>query len=369
MTKVLLVDDEKGIREILEDILIKRGYEVIEAKDGSEGIEKACQERPDIILLDVIMPVMDGFEVLGKLRENPATESVPVILLTALSAARGESAGMRSGVTHYLTKPWKPGSVELAVRVALREAAADSSGERPVVSNMIKTGVQILDQKLGGGIPLGSITLIEGVSGSGKSVLCQQLAYGALRMGHRVTCFTSENTVKSLTTQMASIGMDISHYLRAEKLIIDIVEDSSDGKDVELQEDPEHLLSLLAQNIERSSGKHSVVIVDSITNLASYSEDRAVLGFFSSCKRLCDEGTTILLVAHSAAFTERLLVRLRSLCDAHLSLRVERLGETLAKTLEVCKVHNAEQTTSNMVSFDVEPGIGMRVLPMARVKV
>ena len=106
------------------DTLVDAGYEVIEAKHGGEAFELAHHERPDVILLDVWMPGMDGFEVLRKLKGDPATEGIAVILLTVLSAALGEPKGMSLGVSHYITKPWQPGTVESAVRVALRETGA-----------------------------------------------------------------------------------------------------------------------------------------------------------------------------------------------------------------------------------------------------
>ena len=102
MARVLVVDDEPDIRDSLVDILGYAGYEMLEAEDGGEGFEKASSQQPDIILLDVMMPVMDGFETLKKLRENPATKTIPVIMLTAISAARGEQAGLELGISKVM---------------------------------------------------------------------------------------------------------------------------------------------------------------------------------------------------------------------------------------------------------------------------
>ena len=174
MTKALVVDDEQDIRDLLVDTLVDAGYDVIEARNGGEAFELACQEYPDIILLDVWMPVMDGFEVLKRPRETPTTEAIPVILLMALSAGEGEQVGMELGVTHYITKPFDPGMVEAALKVALREAGTTNDEDvrdydSPVwqgatshrkqsdatdQQTVIRTGEMRLDQKLGGGIPL-----------------------------------------------------------------------------------------------------------------------------------------------------------------------------------------------------------------------
>ena len=122
MAKVLVADDDLNVRLSLMYTLADAGYDVIEAENGSAAIKLALHERPNVILLDVIMPVMDGFAVLKRLRDDPVTESIPVILLTAVDAPEGERVGINLRVLHYLTKPWGPGTVEAAVRVTLREA-------------------------------------------------------------------------------------------------------------------------------------------------------------------------------------------------------------------------------------------------------
>ena len=94
MAKVLVVDDERGIRELLSDKLAEAGHEVIEAGDGQTALERAWQESPDVILLDVLMPVMDGLQALARLRQDPATEGIPVILLTAFSPLKGEQTAI-----------------------------------------------------------------------------------------------------------------------------------------------------------------------------------------------------------------------------------------------------------------------------------
>ena len=80
------------------------------------------------------------------------------------------------------------------------------------------------------------------------------------------------------------------------------------------------------------------MIVDAITNFASYSQDKTIVAFFSALKRLCNDETTIIVVGHSHAFDEKMLTRLKDLCDAYLSLRVEKIGVKLTRILEVTKV-------------------------------
>lgn len=120
MATVLVVDDERDIRALLTTLLSNVGYTVVEAADGLAATKMACQEHPDVILLDVSMPVVSGLEVLKRLRGYPETQSIPVILLTALPRLKtdGDSAG-EFGHTFYITKPWQRGAIERAVERAL----------------------------------------------------------------------------------------------------------------------------------------------------------------------------------------------------------------------------------------------------------
>jgi archaellum biogenesis ATPase FlaH/ActR/RegA family two-component response regulator len=355
MTKVLIVDDDESIRELLAESLTNAGYGVAEAEDGEFALEIAAREPINIIILDVQMPGIDGFETLRKLGESPETRDLPVILLTSVPPSDGEKLGLDLGVTHYIQKPWQSGVVEATIRVALREAG--------YVAAPVRVGQKILDDKLGGGIPTSSLTLIEGASSSGKSVLCQHLIHGALRDGHNIAHLSSEHTTRGLISQMDSIGLRVASDLRSGKLLVQAlrqpVEDETRGAS----------LFALVQDIQDLPQRYRVVFVDAITNLASSSPDYAVIEFFSACKRLSVAGKTIVLVAHSFTFDEKLLVRLRSLCDGYLSLHVQNTGAKLMNTLEVRKVHSAEQPTGSIINFDVEPGFGIHIIPMQQARV
>ena len=128
MTRILVADDARDIREVLVDILCDAGYEeVVEAKNGAEAFEIARDTHFDLILLDVSMPIMDGFEVLRKIRETPSISATPVIMVTVMPAIKGERRAWTLNSRHYITKPFDPELVELAVRVALREAETEAN--------------------------------------------------------------------------------------------------------------------------------------------------------------------------------------------------------------------------------------------------
>ena len=117
MTKVLVIEDDQEVRQLLHRILAGEGYEVIEAPDAPTGNDMAAAIKPHIILLDLMMPVMDGFEVLSILKSNPDTRAIPVIILTAKIDSESERRCMRSGAADYIKKPWGPG--EIGDRIAL----------------------------------------------------------------------------------------------------------------------------------------------------------------------------------------------------------------------------------------------------------
>ncbi len=127
MTKVLVIDDDSMVRETVVRLLILEGYQVIESAYGQAGYAAAISDSPNIILLDLNMPIMDGFQVLHKLKSNPETERIPVIVLTARIDAESERRCMAAGATDYIKKPWGP--AELQERIAIIVGAKELERE------------------------------------------------------------------------------------------------------------------------------------------------------------------------------------------------------------------------------------------------
>ena len=112
MTRVLIIDDEAPIRLLCRVNLEAEGMEVSEAADGTSGIEIARRERPDVILLDVMMPRLDGWDVADALLRDESTSEIPIIFLTARAEVRDRARGLDIGGVEYITKPFNP--LELA---------------------------------------------------------------------------------------------------------------------------------------------------------------------------------------------------------------------------------------------------------------
>ncbi len=100
--KILIVDDEKNIRDIIIYNLKKEGYQILQAADGEEGVRLAMEEEPDLILLDIMMPKMDGYDACKKIRE---TKNTPIIMLTARAEEVDKVLGLEFGADDYVTKP------------------------------------------------------------------------------------------------------------------------------------------------------------------------------------------------------------------------------------------------------------------------
>ena len=102
--KILVVEDDKFLRELITQKLAREGYDVKEAVDGEDGVVKVKEEKPDIILLDLILPGIDGFEVLAKIKEDPEVEHIPVIILSNLGQREDIERGLKLGAVDFLIK-------------------------------------------------------------------------------------------------------------------------------------------------------------------------------------------------------------------------------------------------------------------------
>lgn len=136
--KILIVDDERNIVNILKFNLQKEGYTTIEAYDGQEAIEKALNEQPDLILLDVMLPIYDGFTVCRKLRERIQT---PIIMLTAKEEELDKVLGLELGADDYVTKPFSPRELIARIKSNLRRVGnKETKG--------IQNSIEIFDLKI-----------------------------------------------------------------------------------------------------------------------------------------------------------------------------------------------------------------------------
>lgn len=187
--RILVVDDDVDTLRLVGLMLQRQGYEVLAASNGSLGLTKAFEERPDLILLDVMMPDMDGFEVTRRLRKNPATASIPILMFTAKNQLDDKVAGFEVGADDYLTKPTHPTELQAHVKALL-------SRSTPKIPEEIKT---TLEKKHGYVIGVLSVR-----GGLGVSTVASNLA--AALFNH----IQSDVILVEMTPGQGTLGMDLN---------------------------------------------------------------------------------------------------------------------------------------------------------------
>ena len=119
MKKILIADDRYEVVELVKATLEGEDYQVIDASDGKEALEKIKREKPDLVLLDIIMPRMDGFEVLSEVKKDPRTKDIPIIMLTAKGQKLDKDKGRRLGAQDYIVKPFSPSHLLIKIEEVL----------------------------------------------------------------------------------------------------------------------------------------------------------------------------------------------------------------------------------------------------------
>ncbi|MEN9563355.1 MAG: hypothetical protein RIR73_1599 [Chloroflexota bacterium] len=188
--RILVVDDDVDTLRLVGLMLQRQGYEVLAASNGSLGLTKAFEERPDLILLDVMMPDMDGFEVTRRLRKNPATASIPILMFTAKNQLDDKVAGFEVGADDYLTKPTHPTELQAHVKALLSRSSTPKTLEEPQAAVNGKQGYVIGVLSVRGGL--------------GVSTVASNLAAALLNNAQ------SDVVLVEMTPGQGTLGMDLN---------------------------------------------------------------------------------------------------------------------------------------------------------------
>ncbi len=186
--KILIIDDDVDTLRLVGLMLQRQGYQISAASNGSQGLSKAFEERPDLILLDVMMPDMDGYEVTRRLRKNPATVNIPILMFTAKTQLDDKVAGFEVGADDYLTKPTHPTELQAHVKALLARSPAREGGE-------IETALSERQGYL--------IGVLSARGGLGVSTLAANLAAGIF------TRVQSDVILAEFTPGQGTLGMDL----------------------------------------------------------------------------------------------------------------------------------------------------------------
>ncbi len=119
--RILLVEDNADAVDIMRLIMESLGYEVAVAKNGLEGVEMAGSQAPDLIVMDILMPVMDGFEAISRIKKNPTTQKIPILAATVLALPRDRERCLAVGCNNYISKPFTPREFQAAVKSLVKD--------------------------------------------------------------------------------------------------------------------------------------------------------------------------------------------------------------------------------------------------------
>jgi two-component system, cell cycle response regulator DivK len=114
--RILVVEDQEDNRQILRDLLSNTGYEMVEAENGEEALSVAAAERPDLILMDIQLPILDGYEATRRIKADPALKAIPVIAITSYALSGDEEKARAAGCDDYVTKPYSPRKLLAKIR-------------------------------------------------------------------------------------------------------------------------------------------------------------------------------------------------------------------------------------------------------------
>lgn len=190
--KILIIDDDLDTLRLVGLMLQRQGYQISAATNGQQGLEKAFEEDPDLILLDVMMPDMDGYEVTRRLRQNPSTMETPILMFTAKSQLDDKVIGFEVGANDYLTKPTHPSELQARVKALLARVSEKKAITNPLEDENLGFVVGVLGARGGLGTTTMAVNLAAGLQSKTKSevIVAEMLpGQGTLALDVGVTSF------------------------------------------------------------------------------------------------------------------------------------------------------------------------------------
>ncbi|MBI3164902.1 MAG: response regulator [Anaerolineales bacterium] len=269
--KILVIDDDLDTLRLVGLMLQRQSYQVSAASNGSQGLTKAFEERPDLILLDVMMPDMDGYEVTRRLRKNPATASIPILMFTAKTQLDDKVTGFEVGADDYLTKPTHPTELLSHVKALLARATPKSAEEMTTLTRE-KNGylIGVISARAGVGVSTVAVNLGAAIHAQSKS----DVIVAELTPGLGTTCLdlglppqTGLTDILGGATAEATrekVGASLVEH----KSGVKVLAASENPRDVDLGARVENFTALAARLV--SLGRY--VVLDLGSGLPSYSQ-------------------------------------------------------------------------------------------------
>ncbi len=341
MTKILIADDETNILTLAGAMFKEQGMSVLTAKDGQEAITLALQEKPDILITDIIMPNKSGFEVCHAIRNTPDIADMPIIILSALGGEFNKLTGFEEGADDYVTKPFKIEELKARVNALLfryKSRHAQKHEETlplPLLQNieLVPTGMSQLDTHLFGGLPKGSNILVSGPLGKGKSTFIRKFVAEGILKGERSLFVALDDDPKRIRAMLdLLLPNPAAEYEQMNAIrFVDAYSWSTFSKEAEERFSINGALDLnqlsgvisdasfeLGHSVQRKLGGRRVI--DSISSLLTDFDLPSVQRFLNQITRtsLAFGGVTTLFVLEEGTVSEQVINNVKYIMDGYL---------------------------------------------------
>ena len=341
MPKILVVDDEPDERFLLRRMFERAGHEVIEADDGAAALAIVRESPPDLIVTDMMMPVMDGAEFMRRLRGDPATADIPIM------ASTGDPS-LASAADLVITKTLPVQDLTAAADALMRK------GRGPL--KLMSTGITGLDLVLNGGLEHGAVVVLAGAPGTGKTILAQQICFAKATSAHKAVYYT---TVSEPHTKLVRHLEPFAFFDR--EALGTTVEYIHLGSFL-VPWNEKGLEPLVAEIVRKTLEEEpAVVVVDSTKMLRDFADERQLRSaLYELTSRVAHTDTVLLLVGEYTP--EELASGMEfSLADGIIHLEYRAREPVDRRSVRVMKVRGADQRPGKH-TFQIGPG-GIEVFP------
>ncbi len=346
--RILIADDEPNILMLTGIMLEDAGYEVIRAKNGTQAVEKALSEKPDLVITDVVMPEKDGFEVTREIRAHEETAQIPIIILSAMGDEFNKITGFEGGADDYVTKPFNIEELKARVQALLLRSGKKNGAvvtEGKLSESAVDKGIEKIDSgnialndHLCGGIPIGSNILLIGPIGSGKSTFCRNFITQGLKRNEPSMMITIDDAPNLIRKNLSKlVGRDVNLYESNDLLrIVDAYSWSSGASANKEAFSVSGILELnqlasvvsdagfeMGQTIQSKKGGRRVI--DSISSLLVNFELSAAQRFLSQIARtaIAFGGVTTFFILEEGSVNDQVLNNIKYILDGVFLVKEE----------------------------------------------
>ena len=337
MSRILVVDDEPDERFLLRRMFEREGYEVLDASDGAAALAIARESPLDLIVTDMMMPVMDGAELIRRLRSDPATAGIPILASTG-------DPGLAGSADMVMSKSLPLEDLAAAVGAYLKE------GRDPL--KLMSTGIAGLDLVLNGGLERGSVVVLAGAPGTGKTILAQQICFAKATTAHKAMYYT---TVSEPHTKLVRHLEPFAFFDR--EALGTTVEYIHLGSFL-VPRSEEGLEPLVSEIVRKTlEDEPSIVVVDSSKMLRDFADERQLRSaLYSLTSRIAHTDTVLLLVGEYTP--EELDSGIEfSLADGIIYLEYQPREPVDRRSLRVMKLRGSSQRPGRHTFQIVSAGI------------